>query len=47
MLKYVKEHATDNLKYLVEHLGREKCGDITSAAYDTFLSAFITKYEKL
>ena len=43
---YVRDHTTDNLKCLVEDLGREKWGEITSAtnanvAYDTFLSAFI------
>ena len=48
---YVRDHTTDNLKCFAEDLDREKWGDITSAtnvdvAYDTFLSAFITKYEK-
>ena len=51
MHKYVRDHTTDNLKCFAEDLDREKWGDITSAtnvdvAYDTFLSAFITKYEK-
>ena len=51
MHKCVREHTTDNLKYFVQYLGRDKWGDITSAtnvnvAYDTFLSAFIKKYEK-
>ena len=51
MHKYVRDHTTDNLKCFAEDLDREKWEDITSAtnvdvAYDTFLSAFITKYEK-
>ena len=51
MHKYVRDHTTDNLKCFAEDLDREKWGDITSAtnvdvAYDTFLSAFIKKYEK-
>ena len=51
MHKYVRDHTTDNLKCFAEDLDREKWGDITSVtnvdvAYDTFLSAFITKYEK-
>ena len=51
MHKCVRDHTTDNLKYFVQDLGRENWGDITSAtnvnkAYDTFLSAFIKKYEK-
>ena len=42
MHKYARDHTTDNLKYFVADLGREKWGDITSAtnvnvAYDTFL----------
>ena len=31
MHKYVRDHTTDNFKYFVEDLGKEKWGDITSA----------------
>ena len=44
-------HNDKKIQAMPEDLDREKWGDITSAtnvdvAYDTFLSAFITKYEK-
>ena len=54
MHKYVRDHTTDNLKCFAEDLDREKWGDIrptsptnVDVAYDTFLCAFITKYENI